>query len=239
MMGSSGGALVQKALGYEFQDPGLLQIALTHKSIPEPKNYLQHGSNNERLEFLGDAVLSLVTANFLYHEHGGRISEGDLSRMRSQFVCQENLSLAAKKIDLGDYVISDKAVRASGSNNSKSILADTLEAIFGAIYLDGGLLAAQEAIFHVLGKPSTTVNAASVDPKTKLQELVQSMYQDAPRYVVLKKSGPAHSPTFEVGVEIRGEIAAIASGESKKTAAQNAAVIALAAFLAPNQDTKP
>lgn len=233
------GEAVEKALGYEFKDRGLLQIALTHKSIPDPKDYLLHGSNNERLEFLGDAVLSLVAANFLYRENGGRISEGDLSRMRAQFVCQENLSLAAKKIDLGDHIISDKAVRASGSTNSKSMLADTLEAIFGAIYLDGGLVAAQQAIFQVLGVPSTSLNAASVDPKTKLQELVQAMYQDAPRYVVLKKTGPAHSPTFEIGVEIRGEIAAVASGENKKMAAQNAAVMALAAFSATNQDAKP
>jgi ribonuclease III len=218
-----------KAIGHTFSDPTLLLTALTHKSVSDREKASAHGYNNERLEFLGDAVLSLVTANYLYHQNGS-MNEGDLSRMRAQFVCQENLSLVAKNMGLGDFIMSDKAMRASGSNNSKSILADALEAVIGAIFIDGGLFAAEVAIFKMLGPPSTKPSAYPVDAKTKLQELVQATIHDAPRYVVLESKGPAHAPTFVVGVEIKGAIVASASGENKKVAAQNAASLALEKF---------
>ncbi len=137
--------------------------------------------NNERLEFLGDAVLSLVAANFLYTQKP-HFTEGDLSRLRAQYVCQENLSKAAVKINLASYIKSDRPLR------SAAVLSDALEAIFGAVYIDGGLVAAGEVIFRVLGEPSIRLTVLDKDAKTKLQELVQSTLHQAPKYVVLEKT---------------------------------------------------
>lgn len=220
-------------LGYEFIDPSLLATALTHKSTPDKNKRSIHGHDNERLEFLGDAVLSLVTAHYLY-KHKTFLSEGDLSRLRAQFVCKENLSKAAKQMGLADYIVSDKAMKSSGSTNSKSILSDTLEAILGAIFIDGGLKNAEEAIMRLLGEPPTKVHEQAVDAKSKLQELIQAENKTAPCYVLLNSQGPAHAPMFEVGVEVKGEIVASAFGENKKIAAQNAAAKALEKFLPPH-----
>lgn len=217
---------LKKALAYEFNDETLLLTALTHRSASDKEISPPHGLNNERLEFLGDAVLSLVCANFLYQQNGF-MSEGDLSRMRALYVCQENLSVAAKKLGLCDFIVSDKAMKASGSTNSKAILADALEAIIGAVFIDGGLKKAEEVIFTVLGTPSTKLSETEKDSKTKLQELIQASLHDAPKYIMLKASGPAHAPTFVVGVSVNNEILATAEGESKKSAAQHAAKRAL------------
>lgn len=222
---------LSKLIGYQFNDPTLLLTAITHKSASGREEISAHGANNERLEFLGDAVLSLVTADYLYRQNV-HMNEGDLSRLRAQFICQENLSRAAKKMALGDFLLSDKAMRASGSNNSKAILADALEAIIGAVFIDGGLIKAQEVIFHLLGLPSNKVLEKERDYKTRLQEVVQANIQRAPKYVVLDSSGPAHAPTFLVGVKIDDSIIATGSGENKRVAAQNAASNALEKYLA-------
>jgi ribonuclease-3 len=221
---------LSKTIGYNFQDPNLLLTALTHKSALKRVTNA-HGANNERLEFLGDAVLSVVAANYLYQQ-SDHLNEGALSRLRAQFICEDNLSLAAKRIGLGDFIHSDKAMRASGSNNSKAILADAMEAIFGAVFLDGGLKASEEVIFNVLGFPSCDVLESEKDFKTRLQEMVQANIQSAPQYVVLETSGPAHAPTFLVGVKIKESIVATGSGENKRRAAQNAASNALEMFSA-------
>jgi ribonuclease III len=213
-------------IGYAFSDIGLLDTALTHKSVLDKEAKSMHGLHNERLEFLGDAVLSLVTANYVYCQNS-TLTEGDLSRMRAQFVCEESLSRAAKNLDLASFILSDKAMRASGSTNGKAILADTLEALIGAVFIDGGLKEAEKVIFKVLGYPSFRLDAIEKDSKTKLQELVQGQIRKAPKYVVLESSGPAHAPTFLVGVKINNEIVATATGDNKKTAAQNAAALAL------------
>lgn len=220
-----------KTIGYEFKDSTLLLTAITHKSAWGRSAINTHGANNERLEFLGDAVLSLVTANYLY-AHNPFMNEGDLSRLRAQFICQENLSKAAKAIDLGDFLFSDKAMRASGANNSKAILADAMEAIFGAVYIDGGIFAAEEVIFRLLGMPSNKVVENEKDYKTRLQEIVQADTQSAPKYIVLESSGPAHAPTFLVGVKVKENIVATGTGENKRAAAQNAANNALEKYLA-------
>lgn len=216
-----------KLIGYQFNDPSILTTALTHKSGVNKKEASNtHGPHNERLEFLGDAVLSLVTANYLYR-HNGFMNEGELSRLRAQFVCQENLSLGGKNLTLGNFIMSDKAMRASGSTNTKAILSDAVEALIGAVFIDGGLSAAENVIFKILGFPSAKLLDVEKDAKTKLQEMVQATTQSAPRYVVLESSGPAHAPTFLVGVKIKDEIIATATGENKKVATQSAAIIAL------------
>jgi ribonuclease III len=218
-----------RMLGYAFHDKTLLDCALTHRSTLERDVAGTHGMNNERLEFLGDAVLSMVTANYLYNQNKF-FSEGDLSRLRATYVCQENLAQAAKALDLARFIKSDRSMRASGSTNSKAILCDTIEAIIGAVFIDGGLLEASTVIFRVLGTPSLKAAEMEKDAKTRLQELVQSQKRVSPRYVVLEESGPPHAPTFIVGVFAHDDIIAKAKGENKRTAAYNAAVSALARY---------
>lgn len=214
------------AIGYSFKDPTLLSTALTHRSSYDKNVAHLHGINNERLEFLGDAVLSLVCANFLYQQNS-YFSEGDLSRLRALYVCQDHLAQAARSLDLARFIKSDKAMRASGSTSSKAVLSDAMEAIIGAVFIDGGIDAAQRVVLHILGEPPTKLAEMEKDAKTRLQEIIQASIHDAPQYVVLESSGPPHAPTFLVGVKINDAIVATATGENKRVAAQNAAVIAL------------
>lgn len=223
-----------KAIGYTFNDEGLLVAALTHRSMADRTSNNAHGSNNERLEFLGDAVLSLVTASYLYGKNSG-MNEGELSRLRAKFVCKAKLGDSARSISLGNHIMSDKAMRAAGCNNSDSVLADALEAIIGAVFLDGGLEKARDVIFRIMGFPSSDLKESSVDAKTKLQEVVQASTRLAPEYVLLSRSGPAHSPTFIMGVKINDDIVATAKGVSKKAAAQDAASQALQKLLSSEE----
>lgn len=218
-----------RAIDYTFKDNTLLKVALTHKSAGKSSGGVLP-YNNERLEFLGDAVLSLVTAEYLY-AHESHFSEGELSKLRSQYVCQSHLSENAKKIELGKYLVSDKAMRSSGSNNSPAILSDTLEALFGAVFIDAGLNAVRKVIFKILGTPPLSVIPLDKDAKTRFQEMVQSKLGYAPKYELLEKTGPAHAPTFLVGVKIDNKLICSASGENKKQATQNAASIALGLYL--------
>jgi ribonuclease-3 len=153
--------------------------------------------------------------------------EGNLSRLRAQFICQENLSKAAYALNLHEYLISDHSMRASGSNKSKAVLSDALEAIFGAVFLDGGLLMARQVIFKVLGFPSLDLLIAQKDAKTTFQEIIQLEFREAPKYVLLGKQGPAHAPVFKVGIKVQDLLIASAEGNNKKVAAHNAAVLAL------------
>lgn len=218
-----------RALAYTFRDVSLLKMALTHKSARLKDATQEHLINNERLEFLGDAVLSLVTADFLYHNKK-HLREGDLSRLRAQYVCQENLAAGARKIRLGHHLVSDKAMRSSGSNHTPAVLADALEAIFGAVFVDGGIESARTVIFAVLGEPPLKLSAIEKDAKTRLQEIIQAEIHQAPKYVILHREGPAHAPSFLVGVKVQDKIVAQARGENLKAAAQNAAVEALAHY---------
>jgi ribonuclease-3 len=212
-------SMLLKKLNYSFKNNKLLLCSLTHKSAAKKKN-IEVDIHNERLEFLGDAVLSLVAADFLYNQKQ-RFNEGDLSRLRAQFVCQDNLSKAARELNLGSYIISERTLR------SDAVLSDALEALIGAVFIDGGLEAAREVIFHVLGKPSLKLTILDKDAKTKLQELIQATYNKTPKYIVLEKKGPAHAPSFIIGVTINEQIISQAQGESIKGAAQKAAELAL------------
>ncbi len=208
---------LSKIIGYDFKDLNLLKIALTHKS--------SNINNNERLEFLGDVVLSLICSEFLFSK--SNLKEGELSRLRANFVCQEYLSQQARLINLQDFIISEQAMRRSGGLCLPSVLSDTLEAIFAAVYLDGGLDAAKKVIFKVLGEPSLELAETLKDFKTKLQEVLQGAGKNTPFYVTLSTTGPDHAPTFLVAVMLDGEQLAQASGENKKAAEQNAAQKAL------------
>jgi ribonuclease III len=215
--GDWSGTWVRERLGYEPRDPDLFAAALTHRSAAGP--------NNERLEFLGDAVLNLVIADRLYREFPDA-SEGDLSRLRARIVSSEPLALVAQELSLGDALQMGSGELRSGGFRRQSILADAFEAVCGALFLDGGLEAARrfiEASFdaHIAALPAPE---SLKDAKTRLQELLQARGIALPRYVVERIEGEPHAQTFCVTCEVPalGRIAR-GSGSSRRRAEQEAA----------------
>lgn len=214
------------AFGYECRDPALLEAALTHRSAGGP--------HNERLEFLGDAVLNCVVAMMVFREFAAA-DEGDLSRFRASLVSGEALAVVAAEIDLGHQLRLGSGELKSGGFRRKSILADTLEALFGAIYLDGGFDAAAGVIERLfVSRLDRLPSAAELkDPKTRLQETLQARGLPLPAYVVESVSGEAHNQSFQVCccVEVLG-LKALGSGPSRRSAEQAAASLLLNALSA-------
>lgn len=225
-MKTSGEWLVD-ALGYQCRDPALLEAALTHRSAGGP--------HNERLEFLGDAVLNCVVAMLVFREFGAA-DEGDLSRFRSSLVSGEALAVVAAEIGLGDQLRLGSGELKSGGFRRKSILADTLEAVLGAIYLDGGFDAAAKAIERLfVPRLDRLPSAAELkDPKTRLQEALQAKGLPLPNYLVEAVSGEAHSQVFQVScsVDVLG-LRTSATGASRRRAEQAAAQLMLEGLSAP------
>ncbi|TEA78511.1 ribonuclease III [Allopusillimonas ginsengisoli] len=220
---------LQVALGYTFSDGALLEQALTHRS--------HSARHNERLEFLGDSVLNFVVAALLYARFP-KIDEGDLSRLRANLVKQASLADIAGRLDLSQYLRLGEGELKSGGFRRPSILADTVEAIFGAIFLDGGFDAAQKVIAGQYNPILVNVDPKTLgkDPKTLLQELLQGRKLDLPVYTVLATHGAAHSQTFEVECRVpKLDICVTAGGASRRAAEQSAAQQAIAAIktLAP------
>lgn len=210
-------ASLDKVLAYRFSDEGLLLTALTHRSHSSP--------HNERLEFLGDGVLNCAIAAALYRRYP-QLPEGDLSRLRAHLVRQDSLHKLAQGMRLGEYLRLGEGEARSGGHQRPSILADALEAIFGAIYLDGGFDAACRTIEGLYaGMLSEQLHEHAVkDAKTRLQEWLQGRKKPLPRYVVLETSGAAHSQQFEVACEIASlDLRAVGSGSSRRLAEQAAA----------------
>lgn len=217
-------ALLRK-LGYRFTDPTLLISALTHRSAG--------GVNNERLEFLGDAVLGLVIAEALFRRYPDA-SEGELSRLRASLVRKQTLAELARDLELGDWLRLGSGELKSGGYRRDSILADALEAIFGAVYLDGGFAACTTLIHSLYAERLNRLPAqplAIKDPKTRLQEHLQGRHMELPEYRVVSINGDAHAQVFEV--ECRavalGE-ATVGYGSSRRRAEQQAAQQMLAAL---------
>jgi len=209
-------------LGYTFRDQELLRTALTHRSAS--KNHY------ERMEFLGDAVLNLVISNELYQRFPDA-SEGELSRLRANLVKGDSLSKIAVELALGDFLRLGSGELKSGGFRRKSILADVLEGIIGAIYLDGGMRAAEDFIRRVYSARLANANLDEElkDPKTRLQELLQSRGLDLPDYEIVRTSGQAHNQTFEVSCSIAVlEKPVTGTGSSRRKAEQAAAERALA-----------
>lgn len=209
-------ALVRR-IGYEFKDPALLRRALTHRSYGMP--------HNERLEFLGDSVLSCAIATHLYHLHT-RVQEGDLSRMRAHLVKELTLSEIASSLNLGDYLKLGEGELKSGGFRRPSILADTLEAIIGAVYLDGGFASAEQMIARLFEPLMKGLDPKTLgkDPKTLLQEYLQGRKLPLPNYTVLSISGEAHEQHFEVECFIPDlGVRACGRGVSRRSAEQQAA----------------
>jgi ribonuclease-3 len=216
---------LQARLGIVFQRRELLLLALTHRSFSAEA---EHGESNERLEFLGDAVLGLVIAEELYRRNSSW-KEGDLTRARAAVVDEPALLAVAQQWHLGTFLRVSHAEEASGGRARRAILSDTVEAIIGACYLDQGLEAARAVILHafafLLDAPGG--QNFSRDYKTRLQELYQARHQAAPGYHVVSEDGPPHDKTFLVVVTFHGQELGRGSGKSKKEAAQQAAAAAL------------
>jgi len=212
------------ALGYECRDPALLEAALTHRSAGGP--------HNERLEFLGDAVLNCVVAMLVFREFGAA-DEGELSRFRSSLVSGEALAVIAAEIGLGDQLRLGSGELKSGGFRRKSILADALEALFGAIYLDGGFDAAARVIERLfIPRLDRLPSAAELkDPKTRLQETLQARGLPLPAYVVESITGEAHNQVFQVSCSVESlGLKTQAQGASRRRAEQAAAQLMLEAL---------
>ena len=218
---------LEKKLNYTFRDPGLLSEALSHSSYAN-----EHRSaglrSNERLEFLGDSVLGFVTAEFLFLQHPD-LPEGDLTRIRAALVCEQSLYEVARKLDLGRYLKLGRGEEAGGGRERTSILADATEAVFAAVYLDGGIGAASALIHRCLldAEKEEVVEERRRDYKTALQELVQRQADQVLTYRMIGEEGPDHDKTFLAEVLLNGTQVGTGSGHSKKEAEQSAAKAAL------------
>ena len=213
----------QNTIGYNFQSEGLLRQALTHSSYANEK-HMKKLSDNERLEFLGDAVLELVSSDFLYKNYQ-KLPEGELTKLRASIVCEPTLALCAKELHLGDYLLLGKGEDQTGGRERKSILSDALEAVIGAIYLDGGFANAKEFVLKYI---MTDIEHKQLfyDSKTILQEVVQGEHESL-QYVMTEESGPDHNKSFTVEAHIDNVCLGVGSGHTKKAAEQEAAYRAL------------
>ena len=219
---------LEVAIGYRFQNIQLLQNALTHSSYA---NERWHNSllSNERLEFLGDSVLGMLVAEYLYHNFPNR-PEGELTRMRADMVCEQTLAAAANRIGLGSHLLLGHGEEQGGGRHRNSILADAMESVIAACFLDGGIEAALKVVqqFILVEVPVTKLHNA--DYKTKLQELVQQKKNQVLSYAMVGESGPDHDKKFEVEVSLNGQVIGSGIGSSKKRAEQAAAHSALDAL---------
>lgn len=221
---------IERVIGYHFQRPHLLDEALTHKSFVN-ENRTKDRRQNERLEFLGDAVLSLIISE---HLAAGlpHCTEGALSKLKAQLVSEPSLAKAAKRLELGVLLRLGKGEELSKGREKHSLLANAMEALIAAVYLDGGLEASREFTLRIFGEELRTIQELQgeselEDYKTRLQELCQKRYDTLPRYVTVRESGPDHRKTFEVELSIRGDLVGTGRGLSKKEAEQMAAKQAL------------
>ncbi len=214
---------LENELGYTFQNPALLDRALTHSSYANEREAL---GDNERLEFLGDSVLGFITAEYLFSEHKG-VPEGELTRLRAYAVCEKSLDVYAREIGLGDYLLLGKGEERTGGRERASVLSDAFEAVIAAIYLDGGMEPAKKFVLRFV-RPYVEAKPVFKDYKTMLQEVTQKNPGETLEYVLVSESGPDHDKHFEVEVHLNSNVIGRGSGPSKKKAEQDAAREALA-----------
>lgn len=214
---------LEKKIGVKFNDVSLLQRALIHRSyVNEHKEEVD--ANNERLEFLGDAVLELITSDYLFRTYTNR-AEGDLTSFRSAIVKTESLAQAARKLGYGEYLLLSVGEQETGGRDKDYLLANTYEAILGAIYIDQGYDSCKKLVYETLLPKLEDIvkNRSDIDSKTKIQELTQSIYKVTPVYEVLKEQGPDHDKTFTVVVKVEDRIIGEGIGSSKQKAEEQAA----------------
>ncbi len=212
---------LEKTLNYSFKDKKLIIEALTHKSFKQPYD-------NERLEFLGDAVLDLIVGEYLFNKFA-KSDEGKLSKIRASLVNEAGFDKLARSINLGDFIFLSNAEENNGGRDKASLLSNAFEAIMGAIYLESGLGVVNKIAIDLLEKNYSDISLDSLfrDYKTTLQELTQARFGTTPEYNVIASRGPDHKKEFELAVVIDGKEYARASGKSKKIAQQEAAQAAL------------
>ena len=215
---------LEERIGYRFNDRALLKQALTHSSFANEQK-INKAPDYERLEFLGDAVLELVSSEYLFREHK-QLSEGELTKMRASMVCEPSLAFCARDLELGKFIRLGKGEDSTGGRERDSIVSDAMEALIGAIYLDGGFAHARNFIERFV---LTDIEHKKLfyDSKSNLQELIQGRLKKDFSYELLEESGPEHNKTFRVHVQMSGEILGEGSGRTKKAAEQQAAYKAL------------
>lgn len=216
---------LETAIGYQFSNITLLQNALAHSSYA---NERWHDSlrSNERLEFLGDSILGMIVAEYLYRNFSDR-PEGELTRMRADMVCEQALARIADKINLGDHLLLGHGEQQSGGKHRASILADAVESVIAACFLDGGMDAARTFVDRFVLCDVPVKQLHNADYKTALQEFTQKKKDQTLSYQLLSESGPDHAKTFEVAVLMNGKTLGVGTGSSKKRAEQDAARKAL------------
>lgn len=218
---------LEKEIGYEFKDKKLLKRALTHTSFANEQKINKNG-HYERLEFLGDAVLELLTSEYLYLSNEEMV-EGAMTKMRAAIVCEMSLAKSAAEISLSNYIYLGKGESATGGRKRDSIISDVLEAVIGALYLDGGLDVAK-AFVHKYILKDLEERQLFYDAKSSLQEFVQKNKSGVLNYVLLDVSGPEHNKEFKCAVNIDGKCWGTGKGKNKKEAEQQAALEAMIAL---------
>lgn len=216
---------LEDKIGYHFKNKNLLLQALTHSSYANEGK--KHGRNNERLEFLGDSVLSVIVAKHLFLKYKD-IPEGELTKLRASLVCEKALDVFAQKLGLGEYLRLGKGEEMTGGRQRPSILADAFEAVIAALYLDGGYQAAQKFVLSFIPEDLDVKSANQLaDYKTTLQEIIQQNREEKIEYVLADEKGPDHAKVFTAEVLLNSNVIGVGEGSSKKQAEQNAAKEAL------------
>ncbi len=214
----------EEIIGYSFKDKNLIYTALSHSSFAN-ENKKQRKSN-ERLEFLGDSVLSIIVSDYIF-EHYTFLPEGELTKIRASLVCEKALFEFAKQIRLGDFIMLGKGEMNTGGRTRPSILADAFEAVIAAIYLDGGMEAAKKHVLRFIPKDLDPKHYQITDYKTVLQEIIQRNPEETVEYVLTGEKGPDHDKEFTVAVMLNSNVIGEGKGKSKKSAEQMAAKQAL------------
>lgn len=222
----------EKKIGHEYKDISLLNTALTHSSYANEN----HTRNNERLEFLGDSVLSIIISDYIF-KCMRKVDEGDLSKFRATLVCERSLAEIAQKIHLNELVFLGRGEDRTGGRKRPSVISDAFEAVLGSIYLDAGLEAAREWLLPLMADKIEDVLAGKLycDYKTTLQEIIQKGGKGCVTYRTVKETGKEHDRRFTVQVIINGEPKNTATGHSKKEAEQAAAAMAIADLRSKNE----
>ena len=216
----------EEKLGYKFNNPSLLENALTHSSYAN-EVYSKLGSN-ERLEFLGDSVLSIIVSEYLYNNFK-TLPEGELTKLRASLVCEKTLCIFSKQLGVGDFIHLGKGEANNKGNERASILADAFEAILAAIFIDGGMEAARKHVLRfIIPELENREYELFKDYKTLLQEVIQRNPEERLSYVLINESGPDHDKRFDVEVHLNSNVIGFGNGRSKKQAEQEAARQALA-----------
>ena len=215
---------LEKLIGYEFKDKKLLKQALTHSSYANEQKINKSG-DYERLEFLGDAVLEVVSSEFLFHKYPD-LPEGKLTKLRASMVCEPSLAICARDLDLGSYILLGKGEESTGGRNRESITSDVMEAIIGAIFLDGGMEKAKAHIERFV-LSDLEDKALFYDSKSTLQEVLQGELRKDFEYILNAERGPEHDKEFDVSVIVDGKVLGNGKGRTKKAAEQQAAYQAL------------